>query len=182
MFRRAHNLNTMEPEAKPRLAPKQPEFGIPFQAPRGEYLLIHDPDEPKACCMRNEHLSRLFFCPGNGCCSSQMQLYYDMFQTTKQIDQFEFDLNVVHWREGDDLVSGGLRHSLLVGPRCNATPTGPQPELFESRVHTNMSLFQIHPNQMQTLRSEAPILFGPPGPCGTTAAPSPPTKPTAKDA
>jgi len=131
--------------------------------------------------MRNEHLSRLFFCPGNNCCSSKMQLYYDTFQTTKQIDQFEFDVNVVHWREGDDLVRGVLRHSLLVGPRCNATPTGPQPELFASRVRTNMSLFQINSNQMQTLRSEAPVLFGPAAPVGTTAASSPPTNPTKND-
>jgi len=157
----------MQPNAEPRLAPKVPEFGIPFQAPSGEYLVIHDPDDPKTCRMRNEHLSRLLFCPGNGCCSAKMQLYYDTFQTTKQIDQFEFDLNVVHWREGDDLVRGDLRHSLLIGPRCNATPSGPQPKLFESLVRSNMNLFQINPNQMQTLRSEAPVLHGPirpPGP------------------
>ena len=57
---------------------------------------LHHPDEPRACQMRNEHLSRLFFCPANTCCGSQLRLYYDIFETAKQIDEFEFDIATVH--------------------------------------------------------------------------------------
>lgn len=73
------------------------------------------------CVYLGETAEKRFFCPGNTCCSQQMQLYYHVLEIAKETNHFEFDVKAVHWREGDDSLPGAIFHSLLVGPRCNAT-------------------------------------------------------------
>jgi len=126
-----------------------------IDAPAGVYILIHDPHDTFGAPFSTLEGAR--FCLGASLdppCDGftpTMQQYFDRFMQLKQQHGFIFDVNVIHWDEGNDILRGRRRHSLLIGPNYSHTRDGDRPELFkaqwdEVKLELGIQGPQVHPH------------------------------------
>jgi len=125
----------------------------------GDYILIHDPIDTWAPRFRTLERARPCWVkkvdPPCHCFTRTLDQYYQRLLQLKQAHDLAFEVKVIHWIEGTNLVKGNSRHSLLVGPNYTKTSEGvDKTKLFEEEWKRIKVELQLRDRQVIKYRTK----------------------------